>query len=48
MATIRFYKYELIGNTEHVYRYTIPNLETLNIQYNTPISPMPLPEENVK
>ena len=46
MATIRFYKYELIGDTEWVYRYTIPNLETLNIQYNTPISPMPLPEED--
>jgi len=48
MAIIRYYKYELISSTEHVYRYTIPNLETLNIQYNTPISPMPLPEENAK
>ena len=46
MAIIRFYKYELIGDTEWVYRYSIPNLETLNIQYNTPISPMPLPEED--
>jgi hypothetical protein len=34
------------GNTEIVYRYTIPNLESLNVQYNTPISPMPLPEED--
>jgi len=48
MATIRYYKYELKKDVEHVYRYTIPNLETLNIQYNTPISPMPLPEENAK
>ena len=48
MAIIRFYKYVLIGDKEWVYRYSIPNLETLNIQYNTPISPMPLPEENAK
>ena len=43
-----FYKYVLKGNTEWVYRYTVPNLESMNIQYNTPISPMPLPEENAK
>ena len=48
MAIIRFYKYVLVGDKEWIYRYSIPNLETLNIQYNTPISPMPLPEENVK
>jgi len=48
MAIIRLYKYVLgdDGETEEVYRYTVPNLETLNIQYNTPISPMPLPEED--
>ena len=48
MAIIHFYKYVLKGNTEWVYRYTVPNLESMNIQYNTPISPMPLPEENAK
>ena len=48
MAIIRLYKYVLSddGNTEIVYRYTVPNLESLNVQYNTPISPMPLPEED--
>ena len=48
MAIIRFYKYVLVKEKEWIYRYSIPNLETLNIQYNTPISPMPLPEENAK
>ena len=51
MATIKIYKYVLGGadrDVETVYRYTIPNLESMQIQYNTPISPMPLPEENVK
>ena len=48
MAIIRLYKFVLSddGNTEIVYRYTVPNLESLNVQYNTPISPMPLPEED--
>ena len=48
MAIIQIYKYVLDddGVTEKVYRYTIPNLETFNVQYNTPISPMPLPEED--
>ena len=34
------------GAVEVVYRYTIPNLENMTVQYNTPISPMPLPEED--
>ena len=46
MAIIRIYKFVLDGDVEKVYRYTIPNLESLNVQYNTPISPMPLPEED--
>jgi len=48
MAIIRIYKYaiDVDGTTEVIYRYTVPNLESLNVQYNTPISPMPLPEED--
>ena len=47
MATIRIYKYAIASNgAEIVYRYNVPNLENLNIQYNTPISPLPLPEED--
>ena len=34
------------GAVEVVYRYSIPNLESMTVQYNTPISPMPLPEED--
>jgi hypothetical protein len=48
MAIIRIYKYliDVDGTTEVIYRYSVPNLESLNVQYNTPISPMPLPEED--
>jgi len=47
MAIIRIYKYVLDDDdTELVHRYTIPNLSSFNVQYNTPISPMPLPEED--
>jgi len=48
MATIRIYKYVMgdDGETERVYRYTVPNLDNMTVQYNTPISPMPLPEED--
>ena len=51
-TTINLYKYSILtdetGSKPVVYRYTIPNLDNLAISYNTPISPMPLPEENAK
>ena len=51
-TTINLYKYSILtdstGSKPIVYRYTIPNLDNLAISYNTPISPMPLPEENAK
>ena len=32
---------------EIIYKYTIPNMSNFSISYNTPVSPLPLPEENV-
>jgi hypothetical protein len=52
VTTINLYKYAIFtddtGSRAIVYRYTVPNLDNLAISYNTPISPMPLPEENAK
>ena len=52
VTTINLYKYAIFtddtGSKAIVYRYTVPNLDNLAIAYNTPISPMPLPEENAK
>lgn len=48
VTTINLYKYTIDNLGAIVYRYTVPNLDNLAISYNTPISPMPLPEENAK
>jgi hypothetical protein len=53
VTTINLYKYTIFtdsfgASNAIVYRYTVPNLDNLAISYNTPISPMPLPEENAK
>jgi len=48
VTTINIYKYTVDSLGAVVFRYTVPNLDNLAISYNTPISPMPLPEENAK
>ena len=48
VTTINIYKYTVDSLGAVVFRYTIPNFDNLAISYNTPISPMPLPEENAK
>ena len=52
MATteINLYRYTSSDDDafpEVVYKYTIPNMLSFSISYNTPVSPLPLPEENV-
>lgn len=45
MAKIYLIRYEINGTTEK-YRYELGNLKRYNYDVNTPVSPMPLPEED--